>query len=150
MKKLLIILVLGFSLTTFAQENGKKHNQEKTEKMTPEQRQKRHLDKLTKELNLDANQQTQVAAILKEKSDKMHEMKGKKEAQKASDGQWSKKEKKEIKKEMKSESADMDAKMKAVLNPDQYEKWVSMKKENKEKMKKHHKKTKNQEKKDMK
>ena len=46
--------------------------------MTPEQREEKHLKHLTKELNLDANQQKQVGAIIKEKRANAEKMKAEK------------------------------------------------------------------------
>jgi protein CpxP len=40
-----------------------------------------------------------------------------------------------FKTKMQSEKADTEAKMKAILSADQYQKWMSMREENKEKMK---------------
>jgi protein CpxP len=113
MKKLIIALVFGMGLTGFAQESTTKPNKAHMEKMTPEQRQQKHLEKLTKELTLDTKQQDQIGKILAEKSAKM----------------------KELKMQMEAEKAAADTKMKAVLSADQYQKWTAMREENKKKMK---------------
>jgi protein CpxP len=135
MKKLIIALVLGIGLTGFAQESTTKPSRADIEKMTPEQRQEKHLQKLTKELTLDAKQQVAVGKILAEKSAKAQELKAQKGTRKASGEKMTKEERAAFKTTMQAEKADTEAKMKAVLSADQYQKWLTIREENKEKMK---------------
>ncbi|PWA07754.1 hypothetical protein [Flavobacterium laiguense] len=135
MKKLIITLVLGMGLTGFAQETTSKPNRADMEKMTPEQRQEKHLAHLTKELNLDAKQQEAVGTILAEKSAKAQDVKSQKDARKASGNKMTTGERTAFKNTMQAEKTDTEAKMKAVLSADQYQKWIVLKEENKEKMK---------------
>jgi protein CpxP len=135
MKKLIIALVLGIGLTGFAQESTTKPSRADIEKMTPEQRQEKHLQKLTKELTLDAKQQVAVGKILAEKSAKAQELKTQKGTRKASGEKMTKEERAAFKTTMQAEKADTEAKMKAVLSADQYQKWLTIREENKEKMK---------------
>jgi protein CpxP len=135
MKKLIIALVLGMGLTGFAQETTPKPNRADMEKMTPEQRQEKHLAHLTKELNLDARQKEAVGKILAEKSVKAQDLKAQKETRKSSGDKMTAEERTAFKTKMQSEKADTEAKMKAILSADQYQKWMSMREENKEKMK---------------
>jgi protein CpxP len=134
MKKLIIALVFGMGLTGFAQETTTPTKAD-IEKMTPEQRQQKYLEKLTKELTLDAKQQEAVGKILAEKSAKAQEVKTQKEARKSSGDKMTKEERAAFKNTMQAEKADTEAKMKAILSADQYQKWLDLREENKEKMK---------------
>jgi|LakMenE01Jun11ns_1017448.scaffolds.fasta_scaffold9238302_1 hypothetical protein len=131
MKKLIIAFVLGIGLTGFAQENATKPRKAKLEQMTPEQREEKHLKHLTKELNLDANQQKQVGAIIKEKRAKAEKMK----AEKANLANMTKEQKVAMRKTFKAERDDTDTKMKGVLSADQYTKWKVMREKNEDKVK---------------
>jgi protein CpxP len=135
MKKLIIALAFGIGLTGFAQEATSKPTKADMEKMTPEQRQKKHLAYLTKELNLDAKQKEAVGTILVEKSAKAQDAKAQKDVRKASGDKMTAEERTAFKNTMQAEKADTETKMKAILSADQYQKWVSMREENKEKMK---------------
>jgi protein CpxP len=135
MKKLIIALVFGMGLTGFAQEATPKPSKADMEKMTPEQRQQKHLEKLTKELTLDAKQQEAVGKILAEKSAKAQAAKAQKEARKSSGEKMPAEEKVAFKTQMQAEKTDTEAKMKAILSADQYQKWLKIREENKDKMK---------------
>src|SRR5215831_17810599 len=108
MKKLLLILVLGLGLTTYAQH----HEKSKMEQMTPEQRQKAHLDKMTKELKLNASQQDQVSKLMAENGTKMSDLKAQKEALNAKGSAATAAEKDALKKQMMDAKTDYEAKMK--------------------------------------
>jgi protein CpxP len=135
MKKLIIALVFGLGLTGFAQETTSQQNKAGMDKMTPEQRQQKHLAHLTKELTLDAKQQEGVSKILAEKSAKAQAVKAQKEARKSSGEKMTAAEKEAFKNQMQAEKTDTEAKMKAILSADQYQKWLTIREENKEKMK---------------
>lgn len=135
MKKLIIAIVLGIGLTGFAQEAAPKTTRADIEKMTPEQRQQKHLAHLTKELSLDAKQQEAIGKILAEKSAKAQNAKSQKDARKASGDKMTPEERTAFKNKMQAEKADTEAKMKAILSADQYQKWLTIREENKEKMK---------------
>jgi sarcosine oxidase delta subunit len=135
MKKLIIALVLALGFNGFAQETPPQQKKANIEKMTPEQRQQKHLAHLTKELNLDAKQQKAVGKILEEKSAKAHEFKAKKDIQKAKGDKMTPEEKTALKNKMLAEKADTEARMKTILSTDQYQKWLTLREENKGKMK---------------
>ena len=135
MKSLIIALVFGIGMSGFAQVSTPQPGGNKMEKMTPEQRQQKHLDRLTKELTLDAKQQVAVGKILTEKSAKAQDMKAQKDTRKASGDKMTTEERTAFKNAMQAEKADTEAKMKAVLSADQYQKWLDIREENKEKMK---------------
>lgn len=135
MKTLIIALLFGISISGFAQVRTPQPGDSKMEKMTPEQRQQKHLQKLTKELTLDARQQEAVGKILAEKSAKIQDLKAKKNARKATGEKMTAEEKTALKNTMQTEKADTEAKMKAVLTTEQYQKWLTLREEHKEKMK---------------
>ena len=135
MKKLIIALVLGMGLTGFAQETSPQQYKSTMEQMTPEQRQQKHLAHLTKELTLDTKQQEAVGKILAEKSAKAQDLKAQKDTRKASGEKLTPEERTALKNKMQAEKADTEAKMKAILSADQYQKWLNIREENKEKMK---------------
>lgn len=135
MKSLIIALVFGISISGFAQVSTPQPGGDNTGRMTPEQRQEKHLAKLTKELNLDAKQQEAVGKILAEKSDKAQDLKSQKEARKDSGEKLTTEEREALKTKLKAEKEDTEKQMKAILSADQYQKWETMREQNKEKMK---------------
>lgn len=131
MKKLIIAAVLMIGMTSFAQEKPVREGFQKMEKLTPEQRNEKHLKKLTSELNLNEKQQKEVGAILAEQSAK-REVKLE-ERKKLTDAQ---------RQERKAEMQASDAKIKAVLTPEQTTKWEELKAKKKEEFKDKRKKSK--------
>lgn len=112
MKKLLIVALLFVGVTSFAQ--------------TPEQRNERQLQKLTSELNLDVSQQAQVKQLLADRSAKAEKLRESHQDQKESGTKATAVEREAFKNEMKAEAEANDAKMKAILNTEQYTKWHSL------------------------
>jgi hypothetical protein len=135
MKNLIIALTLCLGLNGFAQETVSQDKKANMEKLTPEQRQQKHLAHLTKQLTLDAKQQEAVGKILAEKGAKAQELKTQKNARKASGDKLSTEERTALKTKMQAEKADTEARMKAILSAGQYQKWLTIREENKEKMK---------------
>jgi len=133
MKKIIIALVLGMTLTSVAQQTPTKLNTDALEKMTPEQRQQRQMQHLTRKLDLDAKQQVEVSKILTDAKVEFRDLKNERAALKAESKKMSKEEKAAFKNKVANEKNDVDTKMKAVLNPEQYQKWILMKEANKEK-----------------
>jgi len=127
MKKLLIAAMLFVGIASFAQAQK--------ERLTPEQRNEKHLQKLTTELNLDANQQTQVKQLLADRSAKAEKIRDARQEQKENGTKLTAAEKEAFKKEMIAEKEANDAKMKSILNADQYTKWKTIQEENKDKAK---------------
>ncbi|KAF2337740.1 hypothetical protein [Flavobacterium ginsenosidimutans] len=125
MKKLFIAAMLFVGIASFAQ--GQK------EKLTPEQRNEKQLQKLTTELNLDANQQAQVKQLLADRSAKAEKLRDARQEQKESGTKPTAAERDAFKKEMMAEKEANDAKMKSILNADQYTKWKTIQEENKDK-----------------
>ncbi|WP_343696985.1 hypothetical protein [Flavobacterium sp.] len=133
MKKLLIAAMLFVGIASFAQDADQKPAREQREKLTPEQRNEKQLQKLTTELSLDANQQAQVKQLLAERSAKAEKFREAREAKKESDTKPTAAEREAFKNELKAEKEANDAKMKAILNADQYAKWHSIQEKNKDK-----------------
>ncbi len=70
------------------------------------------LERMTTQLNLTDEQKPKVKAALDDQQKKLHEMRG--------DTNLTREERME---KMKTMRADMEKKMKGILNPDQFEKW---------------------------
>ncbi|MCC9073326.1 hypothetical protein LNQ49_17245 [Flavobacterium sp. F-65] len=134
MKKLFIAALLFVGMVSFAQDATQPVKQQR-ERLTPEQRNEKQLKKLTTELNLDANQQTQVGKLLADRSAKGQKQMEMRKARKDSNVKPTAEEKAALKKEMMDEKTANETQMKSILNADQYKKWTAMREENKEKMK---------------
>ncbi len=114
MKKVIMAALLVVSLSSVAQQRRERPNRDQMEKLTPEQRQEKHLNKLTTDLNLNAKQQEEVKKLLAEQSAKAAEFKAKREAKKDEQLLASAKERKEMAQKMKAEKEATDAKMKSI------------------------------------
>ncbi|MDA6069102.1 hypothetical protein NJT12_05670 [Flavobacterium sp. AC] len=134
MKKLFIAALLFVGIVSFAQDVKQKPTGDQKENLTPEQRNEKHLQKLTSELSLDKKQQDQVKQLLAERSAKAEKFK---DARKDSKTKPTDAEKEAFKKQIETERAANDAKMKAILNADQYTKWTALKKDHERKGKHH-------------
>lgn len=124
MKKLIIAAVLMIGMTSFAQEKPAGEKAHKMERLTPAQRNEKHLQKLTSELSLNEKQQKEVGTILAEQSAKREAKQ--EERKKLTDAQRN---------ERKAEMEANDAKIKAILTPDQTKKWEELKAKKKEEFK---------------
>jgi hypothetical protein len=134
MKKLFIAAMLFIGVAGFAQDTDQKPEREHKEKLTPEQRNEKQLQKLTTELSLDASQQAQVKQLLTERSAKAESFKEARKAKKENNEKLTAEEKAAFKKQMEDEVAANDAKMKSILKADQYTKWKSLQEQKREKM----------------
>jgi periplasmic protein CpxP/Spy len=133
MKKLFIAALLFVGVASFAQDADSKPTREPRERLTPEQRNDKQLKKLTSDLNLDANQQAQVKQLLADRSAKAEQFREARQAKKDNDVKPTAAEREAFKKQMMDEKDANDAKMKAILNADQYKKWTSIQEENRDK-----------------
>ncbi|KAF2510200.1 hypothetical protein EYY60_11870 [Flavobacterium zhairuonense] len=133
MKKLFIAAMLFVGVASFAQDMDQKPARDQRERMTPEQRNEKQLQKLTSELTLDANQQAQVKQLLADRSAKAEKMREARQASKDSGTKPTAAEREAFKKDMMAERDANDAKMKSILNADQYTKWKKLQEENKDK-----------------
>ena len=114
MKKLIVVALLLFGFTTFAQEAKKeKEKTESREKMSPEERTQKEIKRMTKALSLTETQQREMRALFIEMEEKRAE------GQKPS---------KEDRKAMKD-------KVNKILTTEQAATWEKIQEERKEKMK---------------
>ena len=115
MKKLIVVALLLFGFTTFAQvEKKEKEKSESREKLSPEERTQRELKRMTKALHLTDVQQKEMTALFSEIQSKRAENQGKPS--------------KEDRKAMKD-------KINKILTPEQAATWEKIQEERKEKMK---------------
>lgn len=128
MKKLFIAALLFIGMVSFAQDINQKTAHDQKEKLTPEQRSEKHLQKLTSELSLDKKQQEQFKQLLAEKSAKAEKFRN---AKKDNKTKPTTEEREAFKKEIKAEKEATDVKVKAILSADQYAKWTALKKDHK-------------------
>jgi hypothetical protein len=130
MKKVFIIAVLAISLSSLAQDRKERHSKGAMEQMTPEQRNQLHLKKMILDLDLNAKQQEQVAAIMAEQTAKREAMKAERKAKM----EEAKANRFEMKNRMLDEQIEMKNKMKSILSVIQFSKWEMMNKKNRERM----------------
>ncbi|WP_456314653.1 hypothetical protein [Pseudomonas shirazensis] len=133
MKKLFIAALLFVGIASFAQEIDQKPARDQKERLTPEQRNEKQLQKLTAELSLNANQQTQVKQLLAERSSKAEKFREARKNKKDSNVKPTEADREAFKKEMLAEKEANDTKMKSILSADQYTKWHSLQEKNKDK-----------------
>ncbi len=125
MKNLFLAATLLFGMIGMAQTDSKSDRKaNRTEQISPEKKIELRLEKMTKELNLTTTQQNDVRNLMIE-------------SQKS---QMAKKEERKKMMEKRKEAVQMqreayDAKMGAILTPDQNTKWQKLTSENKEKRK---------------
>lgn len=135
MKKLIIAALLVVSISSFAQDQTqpeKKSNKSKKEKLTPEQKNQAVLDKMTTELNLDANQQEQLKPILAEQTAKREAMQGERMGNNSK--KMTDEEREAFKQTRKEEKIATENKFKAILSPEQFKKMKAIEEANKERM----------------
>ncbi len=132
MKKLILVAFLLVGMTSFAQ--GKEGKLDRKERLSPEQKEAFLLRKLIKELDLNADQQVKVKAIIATESNKRRELMDARKAKRESGQKPTEQEKADMKKSLQNEQAAFDANLKGVLTSDQYTKWQKIKEERKEKM----------------
>jgi len=133
MKKLFIAALLFVGIASFAQDADQKPPREPRERLTPEQRNEKQLQKLTTELSLNTNQQTQVKQLLADRSAKAEKLRTERVAKKDRNAKPTEAEREALKAELKAEREANDAKMKTILTADQYTKWHSLQEKNKDK-----------------
>ena len=133
MKKLFLAVLLVVGFTTFAQEQKEKPQRLETEKLSPEQRSQLQLKKITKDLNLNADQQAQVQKLIAEQSAKREALRAKIKETKDSNEKPSAEDRAMMIDEMKDGKKAMDDKLKSILTPEQFEKWMSRRERNHEK-----------------
>lgn len=134
-KNLIIAAALVFSISSFAQDQTKperKGNRVQKEKMSPEQRNQAALDKMTSELKLDANQQEQIKPLLAEQNAKMEAMRA--ERMNGNAKEMSSQERDAFRTKRQEDKKASDAKLKAILTPEQFKKMKANEDANRERM----------------
>lgn len=126
MKKLFAVALLVVGMTTFAQEGKPSNERPQKEQFTKEQRAQLRLKKMVLELDLDANQQEEMAVIIAEQSAKFENFKKERQARKAAGTKPTADEKFAIANKMLDEKIAMKARVKKILNPEQFDKFEKM------------------------
>ena len=124
MKKLLTVLVLavGFTVTTQAQKGDKG----KREQLTVEQQTELEVKKMTLKLDLTEAQQNQIKPLIAKKVAERKEMWTKRKAMKESDSKPSSEERYAMKTKMLDKQIAYKTEMKRILNEQQYERFEKM------------------------
>ncbi|MCH1385760.1 MAG: hypothetical protein L7U61_05615 [Flavobacteriaceae bacterium] len=138
MKTLLVTTMLFLGFATMAQpprgDKGPEHRPERMKHLTAEQQATLMTKKMTLDLDLNEDQQSQIYALIIEKTKKHEQRKANKPKERPS-----KDELYEIKLELMDEQIAMKKAMKSILNASQFETWTSIqKKEGEMKRRKKH------------
>lgn len=137
MKKFIIVLALGLGLNSFAQDASQRPNRgnrSEMQNMTPEQRVQKQVEKMTKDLSLDAKQQEAVSKLLTEKSAKAQEARAKREGQRNGGERMTDQQREAFRTAMDAERKDTEDQLKTILTADQFKKYAAQRKENEDRM----------------
>jgi len=132
MKKLILALALVVGLTTLAQE--KRGPIGAGDKLTPEQRTEKHLEKMTKDLSLNETQKNQIKELLVKGADERKAHQEERKERKANGVKPTVEEREAFKAKMEEKRDFMNAEMKKILTPEQFVKWEEKKEDRKEKV----------------
>ncbi|MFM9826476.1 hypothetical protein [Flavobacterium sp.] len=136
MKKLIVATLLVFSAFTFAQEKMENEtNSPRKGHWQNGESDEIRLKKLSSELNLNAKQQEQIKTVMAEQKAKREAFMKEKMANKEMAKVPTPEERKERIEKFEEAKLAMDAKLKAILSPEQLAKWNTIKEERKDKMK---------------
>lgn len=119
---------VAFTLSGIAQER------KQDEKMSPEQRNELHLKKMAIDLDLNENQQKEMAKIIAEQSANRENRQKEMEANKASGKKLSPDDRFKMKGEMLDKQKAHKDKIRKLLNEKQFEKWEQMQQKRQHKM----------------
>lgn len=136
MKRLIIAAILIVGMTSFAQESKEKPKRTQMEQLTPEQRNQLRLKRLTLDLDLNATQQKEISKIIAEQSAKKEAAMAERKAIKDDGKKLTPDERFAKQNKMLDEKIAMKARMKNILNPEQFEKWDKIKKDEQGSMRK--------------
>lgn len=133
MKKaaLAVITALTISLSVQAQERNR------GERLTPEQRNQLQVKKMTADLDLNENQQKEVAKLFAEQAKKREAKMAERKANKEAKKELTADEKFKLKNDMLDAQIEHKAKMKKILNEKQYAKWEANMEKRQEKVRNH-------------
>ena len=136
MKKLIVATLLVFSAFTFAQEKMENEtNSPRKGHWQNGESDEIRLKKLSSELNLNAKQQEQIKTVMAEQKAKREAFMKEKMANKEMAKVPTPEERKARIEKFEEAKLAMDAKLKAILSPEQLAKWNTIKEERKDKMK---------------
>lgn len=136
MKKMFMIAIMMIGLSSFAQEKkiseNKPQRSERSdipqmEKFTPEQRKQLQLKKMTLALDLNGNQQKEMEKIISEQYAKKEAKMAERKALNESKKEWTADERFAFQNQKLDEQIAMKARVKKILNAEQFEKWEKMK-----------------------
>ncbi|WP_269226361.1 hypothetical protein [Flavobacterium eburneipallidum] len=127
MKKLIIAALLVVSISAFAQDENQPERKprgegQQRERMSPEQRNKALLDRMTTELKLDAKQQELIKPILAEQSARNQALRAERMAGGEKLKDMSSQEREALKTKREAEKTATESKLKAILTPEQFTK----------------------------
>ena len=125
MKKFVLMAMLSLGAIGFAQDRP---GPGARERMTPEQRTEKRVERLTKELSLNDKQQKEVKDLFASQEDNMQKMRMDNKDKKADNREA-------MMQKMKVDRDAQDAKMKSILTADQYKKYTELQKKDMERMK---------------
>ncbi len=146
MKNLMMAIVLLVGMTGIAQEQNRNSQNPKMEKLSAEQRNELRLKEMTLKLDLTAAQQKEMAKIIAEQSAKRESAMAERKAAKDKNAKMSADERFAKKSQMLDQKIAMKQRVKAILTPEQMEKWEKLNSEKQRKfrhsaMKKMHRKS---------
>lgn len=136
MKKMFMVAIMMIGISTFAQEKKISENKPQRseradvpqmEKFTPEQRKQLQLKKMTLALDLNTNQQKEMEKIISEQSAQREAKMAERKAAKESKKQLTSEERFAMENKRLDDQIAMKARVKKILNAEQFEKWEKMK-----------------------
>lgn len=136
MKKMFMIAIMMIGFSSFAQEKKISENKPQRsergdvpqmEKFTPEQRKQLQLKKMTLALDLNTSQQKEMEKIISEQSAKREAKMAERKASKETKKQLTSDERFAFQNKNLDEQIAMKARVKKILNAEQFEKWEKMK-----------------------
>lgn len=133
MKKLFLLALLIVGTTIVAQERNRKHQGNVMEQFTPEQQSQLMLKKMTLELDLNDSQQKEMSAIISDKIAKKEAHKAEMKAMKEKGVRPTNDERFAMHMKMLDEQIATKKRMEKILNTKQFEKWASLKEDQKDK-----------------
>lgn len=133
-KTFLTLLVISTLSSTYAQEKQAETAKPQRERMTTEQRNQLQLKRMTASLDLSASQQKEMAVIIADENAKRESKRAEMKANKEAKKQLTADEKFKMENEKLDAQIERKAKMKKVLNKEQFEKWEENQEKRSEKM----------------
>lgn len=130
MKTIIVTVALVFTSLTFAQKGEMKR-----EKMKPEEKIEKQLEKMTSELNLTDEQQQKIKPLLEAQAKNREAKKEEMKDLKANGEKLSPENRLKMREEMKENQSEMKNNLAKILSAEQMEKWENHQNERKEKMK---------------